>query len=218
MSGRIRIVVVDDHKVVQTGLRSYLESFPDMEVVGAASSGEEVLEKLEGWLPDVVVMDMRMPGGMDGVEATRRVRALSPHTQVVVLTAHTDDARVVGALRAGAIGYVRKDADPAVFLAAVRGAARGRSVLDPAVAGSVLRDLAEGAGLTEPLSERETEVLRQLAHGRTNREIADALHISEDTVKTHVGNILSKLQLAHRTQAVIYALKQGLLSLDDIKL
>lgn len=218
MSGRIRIVVVDDHKVVQTGLRSYLESFPDMEVVGAASSGEEVLEKLEGWLPDVVVMDMRMPGGMDGVEATRRVRALSPHTQVVVLTAHTDDARVVGALRAGAIGYVRKDADPSVFLAAVRGAARGRSVLDPAVAGSVLRDLAHGTGLTEPLSERETEVLHQLAHGRTNREIADALHISEDTVKTHVGNILSKLQLAHRTQAVIYALKQGLLSLDDIKL
>ena len=214
----IRIVVVDDHKVVQTGLRSYLESFPDMEVVGAASSGEEVLEKLEGWLPDVVVMDLRMPGGMDGVEATRRVRAISPHTQVVVLTAHTDDARVVGALRAGAIGYVRKDADPQVFLAAVRGAARGRSVLDPAVAGSVLQELAHGTGLTEPLSERETEVLHQLAHGRTNREIADALHISEDTVKTHVGNILSKLQLAHRTQAVIYALKQGLLSLDDIKM
>ncbi|MEA2560185.1 MAG: hypothetical protein QOH06_1689 [Acidobacteriota bacterium] len=218
MSGRIRVVVVDDHKVVQTGLRSYLESFPDMEVVGAASSGEEVLKKLEDWLPDVVVMDLRMPGGMDGVEATRRVRALSPHTQVVVLTADTDDARVVGALRAGAIGYVRKDADPQVFLAAVRGAARGRSVLDPAVAGSVLQDLAQGASLTEPLSERETEVLHQLAHGRTNREIAEALHISEDTVKTHVGNILSKLQLAHRTQAVIYALKQGLLSLDDIKL
>ena len=218
MSGRTRIVVVDDHKVVQTGLRSYLESFPDLEVVGAASSGEEVLERLEGWMPDVVVMDLRMPGGMDGVEATRRVRALSPHTQVVVLTAHTDDARVVGALRAGAIGYVRKDADPQVFLAAVRGAARGRSVLDPAVAGSVLQDLAQGARFTEPLSERETEVLHQLAHGRTNREIADALHISEDTVKTHVGNILSKLQLAHRTQAVIYALKQGLLSLDDIRL
>ncbi|HEX6864638.1 MAG TPA: response regulator transcription factor [Thermoanaerobaculia bacterium] len=177
-----------------------------------------MLERLEGWLPDVVVMDMRMPGGMDGVEATRRVRALSPHTQVVVLTAHTDDARVVGALRAGAIGYVRKDADPEVFLAAVRGAARGRSVLDPAVAGSVLQDLAKGAGLTEPLSERETDVLHQLAHGRTNREIADALRISEDTVKTHVGNILSKLQLAHRTQAVIYALKEGLLSLDDIEL
>ena len=215
---RIRIVVVDDHKVVQTGLRSYLESFPDLEVVGAASSGEEALERLEGWMPDVVVMDIRMPGGMDGVEATRRVRALSPHTQVVVLTAHTDDDRVVGALRAGAIGYVRKDAAPEVFLDAVRGAARGRTVLDPSVAGSVLQDLARGSGLAEPLSEREKEVLGQLAHGRTNREIAEALHVSEDTIKTHVGNILAKLQLAHRTQAVIYALKQGLISLDDIRL
>jgi two-component system, NarL family, response regulator LiaR len=156
---KIRLVVVDDHKVVQTGLRSYLESFPDLEVVGAASSGEEALEKLEGWLPDVVVMDIRMPGGMDGVEATRQVRALSPHTQVVVLTAHTDDDRVVGALRAGAIGYVRKDAEPEVFLAAVRGAARGRSVLDPSVAGSVLQELTRGGGLTESLTERETEVL-----------------------------------------------------------
>lgn len=215
---RTRVALVDDHRVVQTGLRSYLESFDDIEVIGAASSGEEALEKLEGWLPDVVVMDLRMPGGMDGVEATRRVRALSPHTQVVVLTAHTDEARVVAALRAGAIGYVRKDAQPEVFLAAVRGAARGQSVLDPAVAGSVLQELLRGGGLVEALSERETEVLRQLAHGRTNREIADTLHVSEETVKTHVGNILSKLQLGHRTQAVIYALKQGLLSLDEIDL
>lgn len=215
---RTRVVLVDDHRVVQSGLRSYLESFPDMEVVGAASSGEEVLAKLEGWLPDVVVMDLRMPGGMDGVEATRRLRALSPHTQVVVLTAHTDDARVMGALRAGAIGYVRKDADPEIFLAAVRGAAQGRSVLEQSVAGSVLQELARSGGLTEPLSERETEVLRQLAHGRTNRAIADNLHVSEDTIKTHVGNILSKLQLAHRTQAVVYAFKQGLISLDEIRL
>lgn len=218
MNGKIRIVLVDDHRVVQSGLRSYLESFSDVEVVGTASSGEEALEKLEGWLPDVVVMDLRMPGGMDGIEATRRVRALSPHTQVVVLTAHTDDARVVAALRAGAIGYVRKDSDPEVFLAAVRGAARGQSVLDPAVAGSVLQDLVRGGPLVEELSEREKEVLGQLAHGRTNREIAQALHVSEETVKTHVGNILSKLQLSHRTQAVIYALKQGLVSIDDIDL
>jgi two-component system, NarL family, response regulator LiaR len=218
MNSKIRIVLVDDHRVVQTGLRSYLESFPDVEVVGTASSGEEALEKLEGWLPDVVVMDLRMPGGMDGIEATRRVRALSPHTQVVVLTAHTDDARVVAALRAGAIGYVRKDSDPEVFLAAVRGAARGQSVLDPAVAGSVLQDLVRGGPLVEELSEREKEVLGQLAHGRTNREIAQTLHVSEETVKTHVGNILSKLQLSHRTQAVIYALKQGLVSIDDIEL
>jgi NarL family two-component system response regulator LiaR len=215
---KIRVVLVDDHRVVQTGLRSYLEAFPDVEVAGAASSGEEALEKLEGWLPDVVVMDLRMPGGMDGIEATRRVRALSPHTQVVVLTADTDDARVVGALRAGAIGYVRKDSDPEVFLAAVRAAARGQSVLDPAVAGSVLQDLMRGGPLVEELSDREKEVLRQLAHGRTNREIAQQLHVGEETVKTHVGNILSKLQLSHRTQAVIYALKQGLVSLEDVEI
>jgi two-component system, NarL family, response regulator LiaR len=213
---KIRVVLVDDHRVVQKGLRSYLESFPDVEVTGAASSGEEALEKLEGWLPDVVVMDLRMPGGIDGVEATRRVRALSPHTQVVVLTADTDDARVVAALRAGAIGYVRKDSEPEVFLASVRAAARGQSVLDPAVAGSVLQDLVRGGPLGDDLSEREKDVLRQLAHGRTNREIGEALHVSEETVKTHVGNILSKLQLSHRTQAVIYALKEGIVSLDDL--
>lgn len=215
---QIRVVLVDDHRVVQSGLRSYLGAFEDVEVVGAACSGEEALEKLEGWLPDVVVMDLRMPGGMDGIEATRRVRALSPHTQVVVLTADPDDARVVAALRAGAIGYVRKDSDPEVFLAAVRAAARGQSVLDPGVAGSVLQELVRGGPLVEELSEREKDVLRQLAHGRTNREIAQALHVSEETVKTHVGNILSKLQLSHRTQAVVYAIKQGLVSIDDIEI
>ena len=214
----IRVMLVDDHRVVQSGLRSYLSAFEDMEVVGAACSGEEALVKLEGWLPDVAVMDLRMPGGMDGIEATRRVRALSPHTQVVVLTADPDDARVVAALRAGAIGYVRKDSDPEVFLAAVRAAARGQSVLDPGVAGSVLQELARGGPLVEELSEREKDVLRQLAHGRTNREIGQALHVSEETVKTHVGNILSKLQLSHRTQAVIYAIKQGLVSVDEIDL
>lgn len=215
---KTRVVLVDDHRVVQTALRSYLGAFEDIEVVGGASSGEEVLEKLEGWLPDVVVMDLRMPGGMDGIEATRRVRALSPHTQVVVLTADTDDARVVAALRSGAIGYIRKDSDPEIFLSAVRAAARGQSVLDPGVAGSVLQELARGGPLAEELSEREKEVLRQLAHGRTNREIGQALHVSEETVKTHVGNILSKLQLSHRTQAVVYAIKQGLVSVDDIEI
>ncbi|HEV2843554.1 MAG TPA: response regulator transcription factor [Thermoanaerobaculia bacterium] len=214
----IRIAIVDDHRVVQSGLRSYLGAFEDVEVVGAACSGEEALEKLEGWLPDVVVMDLRMPGGMDGIEATRRVRALSPHTQVVVLTADPDAARVVAALRAGAIGYIRKDSDPEIFLSAVRAAARGQSVLDPGVAGSVLQELVRGGPLVEELSEREKDVLRQLAHGRTNREIGQALHVSEETVKTHVGNILSKLQLSHRTQAVIYAIKQGLVSIDDIEI
>lgn len=214
----IQLVLVDDHRVVRQGLRSYLESFGDVVVVGEAASGEALLQKLEEWLPAVVVMDLLMPGGMDGIEATRRVRTLSPQTQVVVLTAFTDDARVTAALRAGAIGYVRKDADPELLLTAVRAAARGQSILDPSVAGSVLQDLLHSQERLpgNELTEREMEVLRQLANGRTNKEIAAALTIGEETVKTHVGNILAKLQLAHRTQAVIYALKEGLISLDEL--
>lgn len=212
-----RIILIDDHHVVRQGLRSYLESFPDIIVIGEAANGEEALEKIELWLPDVAIIDLLMPGGIDGIETTRHLRELSPHTQVVVLTAFTDDARVIAALRVGAIGYVRKDAAPEILLSAVRGAARGQSVLDPTVAGSVLQDLLNTGSLGNNLTERETDVLRQLAHGHTNRQIADALTISEETVKTHIGNILSKLQLAHRTQAVIYALKQGIISLDELE-
>ena len=215
---KIRVVLVDDHAVVRHGLRNYLESFADLEVVGEAANGEALLERLESWLPDVVVMDLLMPGGMNGIEATQEVRKLSPHTQVVVLTAYTDEARVVASLRAGAIGYVRKDADMEVVLAAVRAAARGQSMLDPAVAGSVLQELLRSDASARDLTPRELEVLRHLAHGRSNREIAAELVISEETVKTHIGNILAKLQMAHRTQAVIYALKQGLISLDELEL
>jgi NarL family two-component system response regulator LiaR len=214
----IRLVLVDDHRVVRRGLRSFLEAFPDITIVGEATSGEEVLEKVEGWLPDVVIMDLLMPGGIDGIETTHRVRSITPRTQVVVLTAHTDDARVVAALRAGAIGYVRKDAEPEILLSAVRAAARGQSMLDPAIAGSVLQELVSSAKIMEDLTDREMEVLRLLAHGRTNREIAEELVVGAETVKTHVGNILAKLHLAHRTQAVIHALKRGLISLDEIEL
>jgi NarL family two-component system response regulator LiaR len=211
-----RVALVDDHRVVSRGVHSYLESFGDLSVVGVANNAEELLARLEEWLPDVVVMDLLMPGGMDGVEATRRVRQRWPRTQVVALTASTDDARLVAALRAGAIGYVRKDAEPEVLLAAVRAAARGQSMIDPAVASTVLREMARSGLPGGELTEREIEVLRQLAHGCTNREIAEALFISEETVKTHIGNILSKLHLAHRTQALIYALKEGLVSLDEL--
>lgn len=214
----IRLVLVDDHRVVRRGLRSFLDAFPDVSIVGEASSGEEVLEKVESWLPDVVIMDLLMPGGMDGIETTRRIRSITPHTQVVVLTAYTDDARVVAALRAGAIGYVRKDAKPEILLAAVRAAAHGQSLLDPSIAASVLQELITKFKIREDLTGREMEVLRWLAHGRTNREIADELVVGEETVKTHVGNILAKLHLAHRTQAVIHALKQGLISLDEIEI
>ena len=214
----IRLVLVDDHRVVRRGLRSYLEAFPGITIVGEASSGEEALAKIENWLPDVVIMDLLMPGGIDGIETTRRIRSITPHTQIVVLTAYVDDARVVGALRAGAIGYVRKDAEPEILLSAVRAAARGQSMLDPAVAGSVLQDLIGSTKVKDDLTDREMEVLRLLARGHTNHEIAEELVVGAETVKTHVGNILAKLHLAHRTQAVIHALKQGLISLDEIEL
>lgn len=214
----IRLVLVDDHRVVRRGLRSYLEAFSDITVVGEVSSGEALLDQIEDWLPDVVLMDLLMPGGIDGIETTRRIRAITPHTQVVALTAYSDDARVVAALRAGAIGYVRKEAAPEILLSVVRAAARGQSTLDPAIAGSMLQELASGARTGDELTERELEVLRLLAHGRSNREIAEELVIGAETVKTHVGNILAKLHLAHRTQAVVLALKQGLISLDEIEL
>ncbi len=215
---RIRVLLVDDHAVVRQGLRSYLESFGDIVIAGSAASGEEALRLLETSLPDVAVVDLLMPGGMDGFETIRRIRSLSPHTQVVVLSGYSDDARVLAALRAGAIGYVRKEADPEVLLVAVRAVARGQSTLDPALAHAVLQELARKAPGPDPdtLTPREEEVLRQLALGRTNRQIAEALIVGEETVKTHVGNILAKLRLAHRAQAMIYALKQGLVSVDDL--
>ena len=214
----VRVALVDDHRVVRHGLRTFLELYPDMEVVCEASYGEEALVAVERWSPDVVIMDLLMPGGMDGVEAICRLRGLTPHTQVVALTSSIEDARMVAALRAGAIGYVRKDAEPDVLLAAVRAAARGQSVLDPGVAGVLLREVARAGQAGAALTDREREVLRLIALGRTNREIADILVISAETVKTHVGNTLSKLHLAHRTQAALYAVKRGLISLDDLDL
>jgi NarL family two-component system response regulator LiaR len=214
----IRVVLVDDHKVVRYGLRTYLESFPDLEIVGEASSGEEALHNVERWLPDVTVMDLLMPGGIDGIETIQRMRKMIPLTQIVALTSYTDEARVIAVLRAGAIGYVRKDADPEVLLEAIRSAARGQSLLDPQIADAVLKELTPSTRSQPVLSEREQEVLQHLALSRTNRQIAEIMVVSPETIKSHVGNILTKLQLAHRTQAVIYALKQGFISLDDIDL
>lgn len=216
MPETIRVVLVDDHHIVRRGLRSFLESFPDFVIVGEVASGEELLQQIEAWLPDIVVMDLLLPGGMDGIEAIRRVRDLTPHTQVVALTSTTDNARAVAALQAGAISYVRKGSEPSTLLASLRAAARGQSMLDPTVASAVLQEFTRKS--SNELTARELEVLRQLALGRTNREIAEQLIVGEETVKTHVGNILVKLHLNHRMQAVIYALKSGLVSLDEIHL
>src|SRR5512136_8130 len=164
---RIRVLLVDDHAVVRQGLRSYLESFADIVIWGSAASGEEALKLMESGLPDVAVVDLLMPGGIDGFETIRRVRGLSPHSQVVVLSGYSDDARVLAALRAGAIGYVRKEADPEVLLAAIRAAARGQASLDPALADTVLADFdragARGGPAPEALTAREREVLGLLA-------------------------------------------------------
>jgi NarL family two-component system response regulator LiaR len=212
MTGSIRVALVDDHRVVTRGLRLFLESFADIRVAGVTASGEELLAQIATWEPQVVVMDLLMPGGLDGVETTRRVRQAYPEVRVVALTASVDEARLVGVLRAGAAGYVRKDADPEVLLAAIRAVARGRTFIDPSVAGDVLT--ANGA--TGDLSPRELEVLRQIAFGLTNREIGERLFVGEETVKTHVARVLGKLGLQHRTQLVAYALKHGLVQLEEL--
>lgn len=216
MNDVIRVALIDDHRVVRQGLHTYLESFKDLQVVGEASSGEEALRFLASWHPDVVVMDLLMPGGMDGVEAIRRIRSNWPEMRVIALTSYSDDERVIAVLRAGALGYVRKDAEPNLLLSAVRAAARGQSMLDPTVAGIVLQGLIRSEKTDTQLSEREHKVLQHMALGFTNKEIAERMSVSAETVKTHVANILAKFGLAHRMQAVIYALKQGLITLDEL--
>jgi NarL family two-component system response regulator LiaR len=208
----ISVALVDDHRVVTSGLKLYLESFEDIRVVGMASSGEEMLEQAGRWSPQVVVLDLLMPGGIDGVETARRLHDAHPGIRIVALTASVDEARLIGVLRAGAIGYVRKDADPEVLLAAIRAASKGRTFIDPSVAGGILAD----SRAPDAISPRELEVLRQIAFGRTNREIAERLFVSEETVKTHVGRILDKLGLQHRTQLVAFALKHGMVQLEEL--
>ena len=207
----ITVAIVDDHRVVAQSLNSYLESFADLRVVGIASSGEELLEHVRDWRPQVVLQDLLLPGGIDGIETIRRLRRHAPLVRVIALTASTDEARMIGVLKAGAAGYIRKDADPEVLLAAVRAVTSGKTYLDPSVSQQVLA-LAQAPS---DLTDREMDVLRQLARGRSNKEIAAALDIGEETVKTHVGNVLSKLQVENRSQAVVQALRRGLISLGD---
>ena len=209
----VSIAVVDDHRVVARSLKAYLESFPDLRVIGIAVSGEELLEHIDEWKPQIVLQDLLLPGGIDGVETTRRICERAPSVRVIALTASTDEARMMGVLRAGAVGYVRKDADPEILLAAGRAVARGKTYIDPHVA----RQVVQSAGAHDDLTARELEVLRQLALGLSNKEIATALSIGEETVKTHVGNVLSKLQVENRAQAIVQALKRGLVALEELE-
>lgn len=208
------IALVDDHRVVTRSLKAYLESFPEFRVVGIAASGEELLEHLAEWKPDLVLQDLLLPGGIHGIETTKRVLERAPSTRVIALTASIDEARMMGALRAGALGYVRKDAEPETLLAAVRAVARGKTYIDPAAA--AILTIFPGTPAAGDLTPRETDVLRQLALGRSNREIAATLDIGDETVKTHVGHVLAKLGVDNRAQATVQALKRGLVTLEEL--
>jgi len=213
MQNPITILIVDDHAVVRKGVRAFLDTQPDMKVIGEAASGEEGVKLVSQFVPDVVLMDLVMPG-MDGVEATRQLKRVSPRTQVVVLTSYHDDEYIFPAIRAGALSYVLKDIGPRDLADVVRKAATGEVVLNPRVAARVIQELQSLRGtqanpFTE-LSERELEVLRLIAAGLSNAEMAEKLVLSEKTIKGHVSNILSKLHLVDRTQAAVYAWREGI--------
>jgi two-component system, NarL family, response regulator LiaR len=218
LSRKISILIVDDHEVVRQGLKAYLDAQPDFKVVGEASSGEDAVQLAGDYLPDVVLMDLVM-SGMGGVQATRRVKDVTPRTQIVVLTSYHQDEFIFPALQAGAISYVLKDVGMDDLVEAIRKAAQGEAVLHPRVAERVIHEI-NGAkrAVYNPFTEltnREMEILRLIARGLSNNEIADDLVISENTVKGHVSNILSKLHLADRTQAAVFAWEQGLVHRDE---
>ena len=212
---RTSILIADDHEVVRNGIRSYLETIPDIQVVGEASSGEEALIQVAELIPDIVLLDLIMPG-MDGIETTRRVKHISPRTQVVVLTSYHDDVHIFPALKAGAISYILKDMKMEKLVDVLRRAAQGEVTLHPLVASRVLQNIRGENGEEQPLftelTERETGVLKLIANGLTNSQIAQKLVISENTVKGHGSNILSKLHLADRTQVAVYAWQQGIVN------
>ena len=212
MDNPITVLLVDDHKVVRQGIRAFLEAHPEFLVVGEADSGAEAVAIVQEQVPDVVLMDLIMPE-MDGVEATRRVKDISPRTQIVVLTSYDDDEHIFPALEAGATSYILKDVDIDELVLAIKHAAAGEVTLHPSVAARIVKEL-QGASHDETnpftdLTHREMQVLKLIANGLNNNQIAQELIISEHTVKGHVSNILSKLHLADRTQAAVYAWQKG---------
>jgi DNA-binding NarL/FixJ family response regulator len=206
----IHIVIADDHSVVRRGLRMFLAMDPELVVIGEAADGEEAVQIARELLPDIVLMDLLMPV-MDGITATAIIRKELPDTEVLALTSVLEDASVVGAVRAGAIGYLLKDTDADALCRAIKAAAAGQVQLTPQAAARLMQAVSAPES-PEELTERETEVLRLLAQGQANKEIARSLTISEKTVKVHVSNILSKLGVQSRTQATLYAIRVGLVS------
>jgi NarL family two-component system response regulator LiaR len=217
MNNPITVLLVDDHKLVRQGVRAFLEAHEEFLIVGEAESGVSAVKLAEQTVPDVVLMDLIMPE-MDGVEATRRVKNISPRSQIVVLTSYHEDEHIFPALEAGAISYILKDIDMDELAEAIRRAARAEVTLHPRVASRILQEL-QGSKREEvnpftELTKREMEVLKLIAKGLNNREIAEQLVISEHTVKGHVSNIFSKLHLADRTQAAVYAWQKGVVQRD----
>jgi two-component system, NarL family, response regulator LiaR len=212
---KISVLIVDDHAVVRQGLQTFLGLVDDIEVVAEAADGSEAADRMQELVPDIVLMDLVMPG-MGGIEATRRIRAISPTTQVIALTSFDEDEDVFESIRAGAAGYLLKTISAEGLISAIRAVHRGEPQLDPGIARKLMKEVSgkREEGAPQGLTLRELDVLGLIAKGLSNREIARDLFIAEKTVKTHVSNILSKLHLADRTQAAIYALREGLVK-DD---
>jgi len=209
--GPISVLIVDDHAVVRQGLRSFLELQPDIQVAGEASDGEEALAQAKALLPDIILMDLVMPN-VDGVSAIRSITAAVPSTKILVLTSFSEDEKVFASIKAGAHGYLMKDVLPPELVKAIRTVYRGEAQLHPEIARKLMNEFSTPAPAParHDLTDRELDVLRLIAQGKSNKEIAEVLVLSEKTVKTHVSNILQKLHLSDRTQAAVYALKQKL--------
>jgi NarL family two-component system response regulator LiaR len=213
----IRVLVVDDHAIVRKGIRALLAEFGDIEVVGEASDGQEAIDQAAVLNPDVILMDLVMPG-VDGIEATRQITTAEAGPRILVLTSFAGDDKVFPAIKAGALGYLLKDSEPADLVEAIQQVHRGEPSLQPSIARKVLKELRRPSArppTPDPLTDRELEVLSLVAKGLSNPEIAQRLVITEATVRTHVSNILSKLHLANRVQATLYALQEGITSLDS---
>lgn len=217
MSETIRILIADDHPIVRRGLRALIDTEPNMEAMGEAKDGEEAIQKARSLQPDVILLDIMMPR-KNGIEAIKEIKQENPQARILVLTSFAEDDKVFPAIKAGALGYLLKDSSPQELLQAIRDVHRGDSSLHPTIARMLISELSQPSNLPpteDPLTQREVEVLKLVARGLTNEEIAQTLVVSHRTVGKHISNILEKLHLANRTQAALHALREGLASLDS---
>lgn len=217
MTETIRILIADDHAIVREGLRALFATEPGLELVAEAADGIETVDKVRALKPDVILLDMLMPR-KDGLGAIHDIMIQNPEARILVLTSFAEDEKVFPAIKAGALGYLLKDSSPQELLQAIRNVHRGEASLHPTIARKLMRELNQPPSLpptTDPLTEREVEVLRQVAQGLSNDEIAEKLVVSERTVRTHVSHILDKLHLANRTQMALYAVREGIAKLDN---